>query len=195
MRALTQNIIILVCGMVVSLLLVFFGIQPILDSLSNLHDEVRAQKTEVLTLDQQILAFKTAQSDLSKAERKSDIDQAIAKREQLVEAVKDVEAAISLTNSQHTLQIYDQNEPGFAKEAAVIPNRVGITEIPYTLNVTNDFVGLLNVLSYLEHLPHFTEVSRIDLSSETISAEGGRVIRTGKVFGSINGVFFMESGQ
>jgi hypothetical protein len=48
-------------------------------------------------------------------------------------------------------------------------------------------------LRYLEHLPQFTEISKIDLSAEQVeSAESREPVRTGRVLGTIDGVFFLK---
>ncbi len=192
MKGLAKNLAIFVSGLIVAILLVLFGIKPMLGEISAIHDNIKQQKTELLTLDQQILAFKTAQSDLSKATRREEIDTAIPTRETLVDSVKDLELAMSQTLTSHELKIKDPTLEKNNKLKEVTTNRPGIEEIPYTLIMTNDFVGILNALAYLEHLPHFTEISKIDLSAETTSSAGGEAVHTGRVIGNIQGVFFVK---
>jgi hypothetical protein len=73
-----------------------------------------------------------------------------------------------------------------------VPGLTNASEIPYVLNVTNDYVSILDVLAYLEHLPHFTEVAKIVLSADTVPGPDNTVIHTGRVLGNIHGVFFIR---
>ena len=195
MSALIRNIVIFVCGIIFTFLLIFLGIKPILNDVDGLYTKVKLQKTEVLTLDQQILAYKTAQSDLSKADRKEEIETAIPTRETLIEAVLDLELAMNLTGNDHDLQIRDYTEATLTKPDAITSGRRGIEEIPYTLSFTNDYLSVLSALAYLEHLPHFTEISKIDLSAETVPGPENTAINTGRVFSNIQGVFFIKTEQ
>lgn len=192
MRGLVKNIIILICGLLAAFLLVVFGIKPMLREVSALHDNIKQQKTELLTLDQQILAYKTAQSDLSKAVRKDEVNSAIPARETLVDAVKDLELAMLRSGSEHELKINDPELNQGKKPAPVTTGHPGVDEIPYTLLITNSYIGVLDALSYLEHLPHFTEISKIDLSAETTTGSGSEAVHTGRVIGNIQGVFFVK---
>jgi hypothetical protein len=193
MKASVRNIIFFVCGVIASLILTLFVISPTLTDISQLNAQVTAQKTEVLTLDQQILAFRSAQSDLSKAVRKSEITSVISVKEDLTAAVLDLERAMNLSQiSDHLLQIKEQTDPKVAKPPPVISGHVAIEEIPYMLSFTTSYLGVLNALAYLEHLPHFTEIFQIDLSAETLSGPGGEATHTGQVFANFSGVFFIR---
>jgi len=68
----------------------------------------------------------------------------------------------------------------------------GINEIKYSVLTLNDFAGTVSFLSYLEHLPHFTEISKIILSAETQESSQKTRVHTGKVIGSFEGVFFVK---
>jgi Tfp pilus assembly protein PilO len=194
MKASINNIIIFVICAIVCLLLIFFGINPALSEVKNLHDAVKQQKVESATLDQQILAFKIAKSDLSKASLKDEIDTAIPTQETLVDAVIDLEAAADRVNSPHTLQIKD---PSLNKTAtapsSLLKDGAGIQEIPYSLTWTSDYQGMLSFVAYLEHLPHFTEISRINLSAQTTASGDNALAHTGGILGSIDGVFFIRT--
>lgn len=177
MKPLAQNITITICGAAAALLLVFFAVKPVLSDVGTLHGLVVQAKTESLALAQQILAFKTAQSDLSKATRKDEIAAVIPAREGLTPAVLDLETAVKKANVDHTLQI---------------SNEVKGNQVLYELNTTSDFLGALSLLSYLEHSPHFTEMQKINLSAETTQSTGSKATHTGRVLGDFKGVFFIK---
>jgi len=195
MNGLTRNLTIFISGFILSVMLVFFAIKPVLSDVSRLHDSIQQQKTESVTLDRQIRAFKTAQSDLSKASRKSEISTAIPAKETLVDAVKDLESAAAKTGVDHTLQIRESTDPGLVKAPPVVSNRNGISEVSYKLNAVSDFAGIVRFLDYLEHLPHFTEISKINLSAETTEAANNKVNHTGRILGNFDGVFFIKASQ
>jgi len=191
MKALTRIITITVIGVAVSMMLVIWVLKPVLSDVSTTNTAVKAKKSELVLLEQQILAFKTAQSDLSKATRKDEIANVIQPKENLVAAVKDVEAAAEKTGTTETL---DLKQVDIAKEKTpdVIPGKSGINEIKYSVLTLNDFAGTVSFLSYLEHLPHFTEISKIILSAETQESSQKTRVHTGKVIGSFEGVFFVK---
>ena len=195
MKAISKIITILICGFTAISLLLFFAVGPAVSDVGKLHIAVKAGKTELLAIQQQILAFKTAQSDLSKASRKDEIGQAISTRETLVDAVKDMELALAKVSGEHDLQINDAVNPKLAASAGVTTGRVGVDEIAYSLNVTTDYPGILTFLAFLEHLPHFTEISKINLSAETAEVNNQKAVHTGRVLGNFNGVFFVKSAQ
>lgn len=198
MKGLTKIIIILFVGFGTSLLLYTLVISPLLTEVNIINADVRTKKMELSVLQKQIKAFKTAQSDLAKATRKDDVINAILEREDLVEAVLDLEQSASNTNSVHKLEIKEtvinpKDKKAVANQVSVISKKTNIQEIPYDLIVTNDFMGIVNFINYLEHLPHFTEISKINLRSDQDKSITGIIGRTGQVEGTINGVFFVKS--
>jgi hypothetical protein len=195
MKALTRIISVSTIGAILSLLLALFVIRPILADVTVANESLKQKKTELTILDQQILAFKTAQSDLSKAARKDEIANAITPKESLVAAVQDLETAAAKTGTTQDLDVKDP-DPAQPKVADVIPGKKDIQEVSYILTTLNDFAGTLNFISYLEHLPHFTEISKITLSAETRQGDKtSTVVRTGRVIGSFNAVFFVKPSQ
>src|SRR5687767_13800028 len=108
MKGLSKVIIILSVGLITSLVLIFFVVNPALGQVTNLNTEVKQKKTQVAELDQQILAYKTAKSSLNKAARREDILEAIPVKETLVNAVKDLENGAN--QSQLSKQILQINE-------------------------------------------------------------------------------------
>lgn len=194
MKALSRNIAIFISGFIITMLIVLFAIKPVLSDVGSLHDGVKQQKTESATLDQQIRAFKTAQSDLSKATRKDEVADAIPTRETLVDAVKDMESAVAKSGVEHTLQIKESVDAD-NKPRPVVANRNGIDEVTYRLSTVSDWGGLIKLTQYLEYLPHFTELSKISLSAETTEGQSNKVNHTGRVLGNFDGVFFIKNKQ
>ncbi|HYE22510.1 MAG TPA: hypothetical protein VD998_02890 [Verrucomicrobiae bacterium] len=203
MNSLTKLILVIVLGCVVITGLVLYLIKPSLGQVSKLNQNLRDKKTENKTLEQQILAFRTAQSDLAKASEKERIAAAIVDKETLAESIKVVENASDSTGSSHILSIEEELQAaagatrgrGGAQAKApanVISGKRGVGEVPYVLSVKNDFIGLLNFIKYLEHSPHFTEISSFELRSELTSADSGAVSSTGQINGTLNGVFFIN---
>ena len=88
MKALTRIITITVIGVAVSMMLVIWVLKPVLSDVSTTNTAVKAKKSELVLLEQQILAFKTAQSDLSKATRKDEIANVIQPKENFISPVK-----------------------------------------------------------------------------------------------------------
>jgi hypothetical protein len=192
------------------LTLVFFGgllvaggvfgllVNPRLSHLAELKSEMTEKQKELITLEQQILAYVNAQTDLSRAARKDEILSAFVEREELVEAVINLETAAATTGTEHALKINEDKPDAKPNEKTpdVVASKQGLDEVPYRITTYNDFEGTLQFLQYLEHLPEFTEISKINLSAETVESEISETrIYTGRVFGSIDGVFFIKPKQ
>lgn len=192
MKALTKIIAILAVGITFFILLIFLAVSPMLFEVTSINSEVREKKLELAVLQQQIRAFKNAQSDLAKATRKDDLLNAIPIKEDLVLSVLDLEKAVVNTTSEQILDLKETN-PKDKKQTAVISKKSGVEEVFYELSVRNDFAGLVNFLSYLEHLPHFTEISNFSLTSERTGSETDTSGRTGAVSGDFKGVFFIKT--
>ena len=200
MTIVTKIVGILAGGLILSFLVVIFLISPLLNSVNLINQNVKEKKTELAILDQQIRAFKNAQIDLAKATRKAEINEAVVIKEDLVKAVKDLEGAADKSDSLELLKI---NEPvvveakGSKKEKPVqVLSRTvaGITEVPYEANTEGDYVGLIKFLNYLEHMPHFTEIGKLDLTAEESETNTESDFKnTGKVFGTIDGAFFIRT--
>ncbi|HEV8601356.1 MAG TPA: hypothetical protein VGQ87_02020 [Patescibacteria group bacterium] len=194
MTSISKLIVVLASVIIIVLLLFTFLINPVLGRLPDLNKQLAQKKSELALLGQQIQAFNNAQSDLSKASRKQEILNIFVDKENLVTAVKNIERDASLTETIETLKINEDKLKEKVKSPPVIANATGLTEIPYQLQITNSFAGVIDFLRYLEHLPQFTEITKIDLSPETEQSDNSKApVRTGRAFGSINGVFFLKN--
>ncbi|MGE5298134.1 MAG: hypothetical protein ACM3KM_03150 [Acidobacteriaceae bacterium] len=210
MKPLTKLIIVVVLGLGVSLTAGFYVIKPSLNKVNKMNEELRSKKSESKTLDQQILAFKTAQSDLSKATQKERIANSFVGKYDLVKSIEKIEAAAAATNTQHQLSITDPylNKGTVGAAATTTPaekpkesimSKQGIDEIPYTMTATNDFLGTVNYMQYLEHLLYFTEISKVELVGEvqggTNVENGTRAPRTGIIKTKLNGVLYIVKDE
>lgn len=195
MKALSKLILILIVGLALSFALFALVVKPNLGKLSVLGDELFLRQNELGNLSLQVTAFKNAQTDLAKAEKKLKILETFLVRESLVEAVKGMEQAAAKSATLLDTKINEPDPSAKVKEKPVLENQLGtLSEIPYRLTTENDFAGTVKFLQYLENLPQWTEVSRIDLSAETVESAKEQ-IQTGKVFGAIDGVFFVKGAQ
>ncbi|MBI2356204.1 MAG: hypothetical protein HYV13_03315 [Candidatus Doudnabacteria bacterium] len=184
--------LILASGLLGCLLIFIFLLNPSLNQLTALSGNLTQKKLELATVEHQVVAYQNAQADLSKAAQKERIFNAFLVREDLVAAVKHLEAAAAATKTQESLKIDEPDQDPKNKPQPVVDVK-GLEEIPYRVLTLNDYIGTIQFLRYLEHLPEFTEVSKITLSAETVDSEVSKTkIYTGKVFGSIDGVFFVK---
>lgn len=194
MTALVKLVSTLLGGLLLCLIIYFFLLNPALSQLSIFSDTLRQKNVELATLQQQITAYKNAQTDLAQAVQKDQIFEAFLSREELVAAVKNLESAAVVTRTVETLKITEPEADSNSKPKKVVESVDSLKEIPYRVSTLNDYVGTIQFLMYLEHLPQFTEISKITLSAETVDSDtaAGRVY-TGKIFGSLDGVFFVKS--
>ncbi|MBI4363607.1 MAG: hypothetical protein HY545_02040 [Candidatus Doudnabacteria bacterium] len=192
MSSLTKLIIIILAGAVASLVLVFVLIKPNLNKAEVLGQMAQDKLSEFLTLQQQVNAYKAASSDLSKAVAKDKIANMIVLREDLVAAIKNVEAAASKSAVASEIKINEPDEKSKVPPKAVLQSKGELTEIPYRFYTTSDFNGVVKFIQYLEHLPQWMEIAKMDLSAETITVDKN-LVQTGKIFGTIDGIFLVKT--
>ncbi len=153
--------------------------KPALNRVSQLSEKDRAGQAEINRLDQQILAYKTAQSDLSKAVDKDLLAAFVIDDKKLYEPIQEMENGGKRTGSSYQLKIErdslepQKNTKGEVTTPAKVTKQNELEEVPYTLSVQNSsFIGVVNFMQYLEHIPHFTEVSDVLIS---INEDNGQI--------------------
>lgn len=196
MKPLTKLVATGFFGLVIAGLVFVLLVSPALSKVSELHEKSKMKKTELATLEQQIRAYQTAKADLSKAAERERISDSFVSREDLVVSIQGVEKAAIVTGTEETKTITDkvENPVKGEKPTLVIPGKKLVEEVPYRLLIKNNYVGVVNFIRYLEHLPQFSEVTNITLSAETTTATAGsNPIPTGQVLGTIDAVFFIKT--
>lgn len=191
MNSLTKLITIFLSGLILALGVQIFLVKPNLAKVAALGTDIKIYEIKLETIKQQVSAFKSAQADLARAEKKDAILNATLQRENLVFAIKNIEDYAFITATELSTRINEPDPKSKIKIPEVINGKIGLSEIPYNLNTISDFAGAVRFLQYLEHLPYFTEISRIDLTAEVIEVDK-RSTQTGRVFGSIDAVFFVK---
>ena len=200
MNSKTKIIVTIGAGILLTMAAIFFGFKPILASVKALNVTLAGKQAELNKIQRQIVEFKSAQSDLARATFKEDVYGTVVIREDLDQAIVDLEAAAEKTGTTESISIFEETQQKSAKKGAVQPVEVfsGLAlsqEVRYNIAVSNDFVGLVEFVQYMEHLPHFTEFDKITLNaiSEQISLDrGGGVRNTGGVTGTMEGVFLVK---
>jgi hypothetical protein len=202
MKGLTRIFLTIVIGLAFCLVIYLLLVKPSLNRMTVLSKELLTKRVEAITLEQQIRAYKTAQSDLSKATEKDKIANLIPKREDLVQSVISMEEAVNITATEHDLKINDDRITSSKAPAPrtkegtpqVLTSKPGLLEITYRLSSNNDFTNTVRLLKYLEHLPQFTEIYKINLSAQTTDSADGAV-RTGNVLGTFDGIFVIKDDK
>ncbi len=190
MTALTKIIIMSVAGAVVTAIFGWFVIEPAWSSVYSASEQLKQNQGTLMSLDQQLVALRAAQTDIKKATKAGDITGWVLDREQMVTAVAELERAAAQSGVVEIIDI--QNPDPTDPKADLVPGKRGVDEIHYRMATSSDFLGAINFLTYLEHLPHWTEISKINFSAEIKQADNGKTVRTGKVLGTIDGVFFVN---
>lgn len=194
MKATTKLALYIGGGAVLAVAVYLFLLSPSLARISKLSEEELSTRTEIQRLEQQILAYKTAQSDLSKAVNKELLYTSVVDDKELYKPIEEMEDAIAETGSSHTLKILRSSirpDPNGAKQVfKKVTAQTDLEEVPYTLSVQNsDYTRLVNFFRYLEHNPYYTEVSKIDLSylEDATTGQGFAAI--------IQGVFLVNKDE
>jgi hypothetical protein len=200
MKALTKLTIIAVGGLSAIIIIFFLMVSPTLDKVSRLNEEFAEKKTALSTLEQQARAYQTAKLDLSQATERDRITRTIVDKENLVIAIQNIEEGAIVTRTEEQMRITDRVENPKKVEEALVPiikNKVLIEEIPYRLELKNNYVGLVNFLRYVENLPEFSEVVKLVFSAELIKSDdiNSPPVRTGQVLGSFDALFFVDTSE
>ena len=96
-------------------------LKPNLSKIQFLASDRLKQEAELVSLEQQVVAFKNAQSDLARASKKEKILNAFLIREDLVEAIKDIEAGASKSVVVLAIAIKEPGPKDKTKPKPVIP--------------------------------------------------------------------------
>lgn len=201
MNALIKNSIIVATGSIASLILLIWLINPVMKDVGSLNQSLNAKKLELAHLDQQIRAYQTAESDLEHAADKQSVIGAILQKEDLETAIMSIEAKATATGVEEKMVIKDpflevkSTDKTAQKAKPTIAGLTDITEVSYELNTLSTYSGLIDFLSYLEHLPNFTEVTKLELSAESSSLSQNQKVasHSGRVIGNINSMFFVQN--
>ena len=191
MKSYPKLIFTVISGVVLAAALYMFVVRPALGRVNKLTEENRQTQAEIVRLDQQITAYKTARSDLAKAKDKGLLYSTILTDTTLFLPIEELEAAAAKTGSTHQLSILrdnlDEIKKGKKNEAARITSQTQLEEVPYVLSVQNtSYVDLLKFVQYLEKLPHFTEISKIEYFSQEDTTE---------ISATISGVFLAKKNE
>jgi type II secretory pathway pseudopilin PulG len=162
-------------GLVLSAGIYFLAVRPTMLNVSTQIEEASAVRSQVVVLDQQILAYRTAQSDLSKAENRELLETFVVNDKNLHITIEEVERAAQATSTSYQFDIHrdeiGQSEAagtqsqGAVEEVAKVTTQNLLEEVPYTLTVSNpNYAQLVRFFQYIENLPHFTEISNFVLS-------------------------------
>jgi hypothetical protein len=195
----TKIAVTVAAGLVVTLAMMFLVFRPLVTSVKGLNYSLAEKETELGELEQQIVEFKSAQTDLARATFKNDIYGTIVEREDLSLAIVDLEAAAEENGVEESLQISDPSSDAARRGAPAAPTlfeSLALSkEVGYRMEVTGTFAGLVGFMQELENLPHFTEYSEIILAAEVENlpaAEGGSR-NTGALNGTFDGVFLVKN--
>ena len=174
------------------------GFQPVLESVKHSNELLSQRQQELGKIEKQIIEFKAAQADLSRATFKNDIYGSIVDRENLSVVIEDLERAAESTNTTETIQIQEEQKSDARRPRSNVAETTTFSglalseEVTYTMSISNDFAGFVNFMQYLENLPHFTEYSDISLNAFTTNTDGGGTRNTGGVIGTLEGVFLVN---
>ncbi|MEO8065843.1 MAG: hypothetical protein ABI643_03260 [Candidatus Doudnabacteria bacterium] len=201
MRILTKLTLVIFGGFFATLVIFLFLIRPNLNSVSELYNAAVAKQTKLQSLTQQIEAYKKSQSDLDSIQNKDKILGSILERESLQDAIQQIEAAAAASGVSEGMTIQESapNASGQSAVPDVITGKAAVTEVPYSITMTGQFASIVKFLQYMEHLPHFTEVSKFSFgagnSTSSTADNSGLVKHDGILSGGFNAVFFIKKSK
>lgn len=200
-----SKLITYICGGIVLVAAAyFFLLSPALTRVSGLSSQEYGTRAEAERLELQINAYKTAQSDLSKATNKELLYATVIDDKKLYIPIEEIEAGAKATNTTYQFKIHrssineteEASAAGAGRRAAAEPRKKVtsqnlLEEVPYTLIVQNpSYVQMVTFLKYMEHIPHFTEVSKISMSMQPLP-ENERTVVTA----TIDGVLLVKKDE
>ncbi len=189
----TRVIFITVLGLIAVIGLFLALVKPTLAKIDELNTNAINKKTELKQLEEQIISYKNSQRDLSKASGKEIIFDSLLVREDLQYAIIEIENGAKAAQVIETMEIEEEPKGKNADPKELVSGKTFLEEVKYSVNTTSDFAQLITFMKYLEHMSHFTEVSKIFLQSSVgIVDTSGTQVRDGMVVGNIELVFFVQ---
>lgn len=188
----TRVIFITILGLIITIGVYLALVKPTLAKVTELNTAAINKKTELKQLEEQIISYKNSQRDLSRASSKEIIFDSLLKREDLQYAIIEIENAAKATGVIETMKIQEELKGNKAGKE-LVTGKTFLEEVSYSVNTTSDFTQLITFMKYLEHISHFTEVSRIALQSTSgVVDSNGVQARDGTIVGNIELVFFVQ---
>ena len=200
MKSFSKLISVIVFGFIVSAVLYVFLIRPNLSSVDELYTKSSAKQTELEALTAQISAYKNAKADLKAAASDKDkILNSVLVRENLQTVILEVEAAaanLGISEGMTIKEVLDENGRPITSPP-IVSGKKTIDEVPYQIKVTAEFPSILKFIEYLEHLPHFSEISKFAFSTNSVAAgsttdEDRLIIHTDVTTVVIDAVFMVQ---
>lgn len=192
--------VILVCAVLVS-----FTIIPLLSRIVSLNEEIKNNQLDLVKITTEIKNFEKATRDLEKYKLgRGALTAMFPVREEMVSLVQGLESVINRAGLSAELKIADKKEELMAGSGGrevistptVVPGLEPIEEIPYLLEARGDYRSLINFFVYLESLPFVSEITKINITADSIQEEARRIIiNTGTGIAKIEGVFFIRAGE
>jgi DNA-directed RNA polymerase specialized sigma54-like protein len=185
--------LVAILGLLISIGLFVFVIKPNLAKVEALNKDAVAKKSELKQLEEQITIYQNSQRDLAKATGKEIISNSLLERENLQYAIIEIEQAAATTQVEESMEILEQTTTSKTAPKQLVSGKSFLDEVNYTVKTTSDFMQLINFMKYLEHMSHFTEVSKITLQATAGAANSeGIFVHDGNILGSIDLVFFVQ---
>jgi len=186
------GVIILLAG-----ILIFAAVMPLLSKVRASQARIKAGQEKIAELD---IAISNYRQVVTKLDKVNDTAGAVLGifpvREDSVALVEALEASIQKSGINASVNIIDpaEDQQRNVPPTKLIKNLSGVEEVPYSLNILGSYRQIVNLFSYFENMPYFTEISKLSLSSVSTSDQGGKnVRRTGEGAGELRGVLFIKS--
>jgi hypothetical protein len=195
MKSISKILMISAICLVVTVSVFVLLIQSSVQTLTEINSEAVRKKTDLKTLEEQIVAFRNSQKDLAVASDREKIIQSIVVKENLEVPIKKIEEAAVKSNSDQSLLIRENDMAGTGDSFhPMIKSKGNVEEVPYTISSTTNFLNLIKFLQYVEHLPNFSEVSSLSLSAiaGTTTGKDSQATHSGNILTTIEAVFFVQ---
>jgi len=195
MRSYKKLIIVMACGVGATFALYLFLLKPYMEKVNTLFNEATAKQTEYQAILDQILVYQSSQVELDSVNDRELLANSILERNTLQEVIEELEAGAAKAGVSEQLKIQETLDPKGKPRPTkpVIQGLNKVDDIPYTVTVSGNYLAIVRFMQYLEHLPHFTEVTSISLNAgvgETL--ETGQILNAETMTGFIDAVFMVR---
>lgn len=187
----------LICGTAVLLLLI---VLPLFRKVVATQSGIAENQAKLRQIATEIQNYKTLSNDLLKvATEQKYLEQMFPVRENMVSLVEGLERAVSDANLNSKLTIVDNKEkqeqnPNSREKPAppIIPSLSRLEEIPYILQITGNYRGMIDFFHYLEHLPFITITDKLSVTADKAqSSETGILRNAGTATAKLEGVLYI----
>ena len=184
-RETNSKIVITGVGILVALfLLAIFVVRPQLRKITDLRTRITESQNKAAALQVRIADYRLAAKELQKVSgQKAALAALYPAREQMESLVLGLEQAAASSGVLTSLKITDALEAAAKGESVseakppVVAGLSGLTEVPFTLDLSGTYRQLTDFFMYFDNSPYLTRITSLSVAADQDQGETAEILR------------------